>query len=131
MIIRDDAQVLATLEEFKRLGARIAIDDYGTGFSGLAYLRKFPFDILKIDQSFVRDLAPPESDTTIVDSIVALTHSLGRVVVAEGVEVPEQLAALRAMGCDIAQGYLIARPLTAEAATAMLEMARNPVNALG
>ena len=131
MIIRDDAQVLATLEEFKRLGARISIDDFGTGFSGLAYLRKFPFDILKIDQSFVRDLAPPESDTTIVSSIVALTHSLGRVVVAEGVEVPEQLASLRSMGCDIAQGYLIARPLTAEAATAMLETAQDPVHALG
>ena len=126
LLIHSDERTLATLNEIKRQGVRIAIDDFGTGFSGLAYLRKFPFDILKVDQSFVEDLAPPDPDPTIVTSIVTLAHALGRTVVAEGVETPEQLAALRVMNCDVAQGYLIARPLTAHDAELMLRGARRP-----
>ena len=124
LLIHGDARSLGTLNEIKRHGVRIAIDDFGTGFSGLAYLRKFPFDILKVDQSFVEDLALPDPDATIVGAIVSLAHALGRTVVAEGVETREQLTALRKMDCDVAQGYLIARPLTAEDAEFLLRAAR-------
>jgi diguanylate cyclase (GGDEF)-like protein len=99
-------QSVDTLASLKRLGIGLAIDDFGTGYSSLAYLRQFPFDYLKIDRSFVARLANSPVDRAMVAAIVALVEALGIDVVAEGVETPEQLAAVRELGCDLAQGLL-------------------------
>ncbi len=88
----------------------LSIDDYGTGFSTLEYLRKIPAKEIKIDRSFVSMLDKSQSDRIMVNSTIQLAHSLGRKVVAEGVETPEVLKELRRMGCDMAQGYHIGRP---------------------
>jgi diguanylate cyclase (GGDEF)-like protein len=105
----DDAATLETLHQLRSLGAHIALDDFGTGYSSLSYLRAFPFDKLKIDQSFVRGLPEPDS-VAIVRAISALGGSLGIATVAEGVETAEQLEALVAEGCDVIQGYLFSKP---------------------
>jgi EAL domain-containing protein (putative c-di-GMP-specific phosphodiesterase class I) len=102
------------LHDLAKLGVHISIDDYGTGLSTLEYLKRVPAAELKIDKSFVQALTRSQSDRLMVHSTLQLAHSLGRSVVAEGVETQETLDALRAMGCDIAQGYLIARPMTFE-----------------
>lgn len=105
------ARVLGRLSE---LGVAIAIDDFGTGYSSLAYLRRLPLDKLKIDRAFIRELAANESDATIVQAVISMAHSLEMRVIAEGVEAPEQLERLRAMGCDEYQGYLCSRPVEPE-----------------
>ncbi|GKS91865.1 EAL domain-containing protein [Acidovorax sp. SUPP2539] len=110
-------QVLLRL---RGLGLRMAIDDFGTGYSSLAHLKRFPIDVLKIDQGFIRDLPQNTDDMAICTAIIAMGHSLGLAVLAEGVETPEQLAFLRERGCDRYQGYLCQRPLPAEAFTALL-----------
>jgi len=102
---------IETIENMKRLGVNIAIDDYGTGFSTLDYLKKIPANEIKIDRSFVDSMDRSHSDKVMVNSTIELAHSLGREVVAEGVERLETLNALEAMGCDRAQGYLIGRPM--------------------
>ena len=102
-----------TLSAIKRLGINLAIDDFGTGYSSLTYLKRFPVTVLKIDQVFVRGLGLDASDTAIVKSVIDLAHALGLLVVAEGVETEEQLAHLRMLGCDLAQGYYFARPQSA------------------
>jgi diguanylate cyclase (GGDEF)-like protein/PAS domain S-box-containing protein len=110
----------AVLRALKDLGVRVAMDDFGTGYSSLAYLRHFPFDLLKIDRAFVAGVTASEQDRAIVRTIVELARALGLTVVAEGVETPEQLAVLRELGCELAQGYLFARPQPAEGVTAIL-----------
>jgi EAL domain-containing protein (putative c-di-GMP-specific phosphodiesterase class I)/GGDEF domain-containing protein len=100
-----------TLERFRAAGLTISIDDYGSGLSSLAYLKNIPADELKIDKAFVMNMATDAVDAVLVRSAVSLAHSLGLCVVAEGVESEGALELLRAMGCDIAQGYLIARPM--------------------
>ena len=104
------ARVLGQLSD---LGVAISIDDFGTGYSSLAYLRRLPLDKLKIDRAFIRELAANESDATIVKAVISMAHSLQMEVIAEGVEMPEQLERLRAMGCDEYQGYLCSRPIDA------------------
>lgn len=102
---------LETMDSLKKLGVRLSIDDFGTGYSSLSYLKRFPVDRLKIDASFVRDVAGDPDDAAIVTTIIGLAHNLDLRVIAEGVESPAQLEFLQAQGCDEIQGYLIARPM--------------------
>ena len=108
--MEDEDQAIRTLQRLSALGVALSIDDYGTGFSTLEYLRKIPAKEIKIDRSFVSMLDKSQSDRIMVNSTIQLAHSLGRKVVAEGVETPEVLKELRRMGCDMAQGYHIGRP---------------------
>ena len=113
----EGAGVLSRLQD---MGVKISIDDFGTGYSSLSYLKHLPADILKIDKSFVRGLGENVEDTAIVSMIIDLAHTLGMEVIAEGVEGADQLAHLRDMGCDMAQGFYFARPLPPEAASRFL-----------
>jgi diguanylate cyclase (GGDEF)-like protein/PAS domain S-box-containing protein len=110
-LMHDMDAATATLEAIKELGVGLDLDDFGTGYSSLLYLKHFPVDRIKIDQSFVTGLGTDGADTAIVASTIALAHSVGKQAVAEGVETVDQLALLRQMGCDFVQGYLLSRPL--------------------
>jgi diguanylate cyclase len=110
LLIKDADSALVTLRRLKALGVQISMDDFGTGYSSLSYFRLFPFDKVKIDQSFVQDMIANPQSRAIIRSVIGLGRGLGVPVVAEGVETAEQLAALRAEGCDQVQGYLISRP---------------------
>lgn len=112
-IADDMGKTHQTLAELHQMGVRIAIDDFGTGYSSLAHLRRLPIDTIKIDKSFVQGLTKNENDTAIVRATIELGHNLGLSVVAEGVEDQMTWDALAALGCDLAQGYLISRPLPA------------------
>jgi len=113
LLAQDLENTLAVLNEIHALGVQIAVDDFGTGYSSLAYLKRFPLHKLKLDQSFVRDLEQDADDRAIASGVVNLGHSLGLVVIAEGVETQAQLDILRRIGCDEMQGYLFSRPLPA------------------
>lgn len=113
MALADVAQSIETVRQLKSIGATIAVDDFGTGHSSLSYLRRFDVDHLKIDRSFVAGISTESSDETIVKAIIAMGHSLGLTVVAEGVENREQFEFLRNHGCDRVQGYLFSRPVDA------------------
>ncbi len=110
VLIEETARTLSMLRALKRLGVRIVLDDFGTGFSSLSYLRRFPFDKLKIDQSFMKDLGEDGESDAIVRAILALAHSLRLEVTAEGVETETQLRMLQHYGCDQVQGFLLGRP---------------------
>jgi diguanylate cyclase (GGDEF)-like protein len=114
LLQKNEAQ-LELLHRFHSLGIRIALDDFGTGFSSLSYLCGFPFDSIKIDQSFVRDIDANAGSKVIVSAVADLARGLGMTSTAEGVETDEQLAAVRALGCTTVQGYLFSRPVPAEA----------------
>jgi EAL domain-containing protein (putative c-di-GMP-specific phosphodiesterase class I) len=117
----DDAEsTIAKMAELRALGLHLAIDDFGTGYSSLAYLKRFPIDRLKIDRTFVRDLGQDAGGAAIVQAMIQLAHSLGMVVVAEGVEDAAQEACLREWRCDLMQGFGYARPLPVQEATALL-----------
>ena len=107
----------AALDSLRKLGVKISLDDFGTGFSSLSYLKRLPADALKIDKSFVKGFGEDAEDTAIVRMIVELAHTLGLEVVAEGVESEEQARQLREAGCDMAQGFYFAEPLPPEAAS--------------
>jgi EAL domain-containing protein (putative c-di-GMP-specific phosphodiesterase class I) len=106
---------LVVMEQLKEMGLRLSLDDFGTGYSSLTYLKRFPIDSVKIDQSFVRNLTTNPDDAAIARAVVAMTHSLNLTVVAEGVETLQQLQFLKELGCDEAQGYFVGRPIAAEA----------------
>jgi diguanylate cyclase (GGDEF)-like protein/PAS domain S-box-containing protein len=111
----------ATLRGLKALGVRISIDDFGTGHSSLGYLTRFPIDALKIDRSFVSGVAVNANDASIAQAVIRLSHALGLTVIAEGVEEAAQADLLACQGCDEMQGYYLARPMPAEACTALLK----------
>jgi diguanylate cyclase (GGDEF)-like protein/PAS domain S-box-containing protein len=110
VLMEDASAVIDTLWELKAIGVMLAIDDFGTGYSSLSYLRRFPVDVLKVDQSFVSGLGPDPEDSTIVAAIVNLANTLELEAIAEGVETFDQLERLRGLGCHLAQGYYFARP---------------------
>jgi EAL domain-containing protein (putative c-di-GMP-specific phosphodiesterase class I) len=105
----------------KEGGVSIAFDDFGTGFASLTHLRDFPVDTIKIDRSFIAQLGKAQNAAAIVNAMVGLAHSLSMNIVAEGVETPAQVEFLKGIGCDMAQGYLFARPLPAAVAALHLQ----------
>jgi EAL domain-containing protein (putative c-di-GMP-specific phosphodiesterase class I) len=120
MLMTDPARAEATLKRLGQIGLTLSIDDFGTGYSSLASLKRLPVDVIKIDKSFVIEMAVDPSDAAIVRSTIDLAHNLGLRVVAEGVESEDAWRQLEALGCDIAQGYYLSRPLPAEAATRLI-----------
>jgi len=114
------AQVAETLHAIRASGISIAVDDFGTGYSTLNYLQKLPVDIIKIDQQFIRDIPFSPEDKTLVKAVIAMAHSMGLDVVAEGVETEEQAEFLRKHSCEELQGYLFSRPLPAKEFEALL-----------
>ena len=119
-VMTNPALAMSTLTGLHELGIRLSIDDYGTGYSSMAYLNRLPVDELKVDRSFVLNMLDNDNDAVLVRSAIDLGHNLGLTVVAEGVEKAEHVAALRAFGCDIAQGYHYARPMPPEEVAAWL-----------
>lgn len=122
-LMEREQEFINLLHRLRKLGVKIAIDDFGTGYSSLAYLKKFPIDILKIDKSFVDDIPKDKDDMIIAATVVAMGHSLGLEVLAEGVETPEQLAFLKSKACDYYQGFLCSKPVSAEQFIQFLKVA--------
>jgi EAL domain-containing protein (putative c-di-GMP-specific phosphodiesterase class I) len=114
---------MSTLQALRAMGVGLSVDDFGTGYSSLGYLKHLPVDEIKVDRSFVATMLTSQDEAAIVKSVVDLGHNLGLTVVAEGVEDEGTLAALRALSCDIAQGYLIGRPGPADAMQPLLAAA--------
>jgi diguanylate cyclase (GGDEF)-like protein len=114
-IMKDPEEAIEKLHELKLMGIKVAIDDFGTGYSSLNYLKRFPIDTLKIDKSFVSDVCKDPHDTSIVRAIINLGHALDLTVIAEGVETKEQLQYLSALECDVVQGFLFSKALSAAA----------------
>ncbi|MBB1251472.1 bifunctional diguanylate cyclase/phosphodiesterase [Rhizobium sp. G21] len=121
VLLEDAANAREVLEELKSLGIKLAMDDFGTGYSSLSYLRNFPFDVIKIDRSFIMDLDSSDNARPIVQAILGLGKALGLSVTAEGVETNEQLAILTADQCNEIQGYLMSRPLKSDQVTDLLK----------
>ena len=109
------------LEQLHDMGVSLAIDDFGTGYSSLAHLKRFPIDLLKIDQGFIRDIPQSADDMAISRAVIAMGQSMGLQVLAEGVETAEQLAFLQAHGCHFYQGYFYSKPVPADAMTQLLQ----------
>jgi diguanylate cyclase (GGDEF)-like protein len=120
VLLNNSLDTLNTLHALRALGVSIAMDDFGTGYSSLSYLRSFPFDKIKIDQTFIRDITEDQDSTAIIRAVVSLGRSLGMVTTAEGVETEAQLAQLRHEGCNEIQGYWLSRPVAPDAVPRML-----------
>ena len=119
--MHDLDQTVAIIQQFKNIGISISIDDYGTGYSTLSYIKNFPVDNLKIDRGFIQNIVADSGDQAIVSSTIVLAHKHGLSVVAEGVEDDQQLALLQNMGCDEIQGYYFSRPIPANDFAKLLE----------
>ena len=117
MLLVESELTLQTLHRLRELGVSISMDDFGTGYSSLSYLRSFPFDKIKIDQSFVKDLSAKEDSRAIVTAVIGLGRSLGMSTTAEGVETEAQLDLVREQGCTEVQGFLFSPPLPGSAIT--------------
>ena len=114
LLVENIEHTITTMNALNDIGVLISLDDFGTGFSSLQYLKRVPLDQLKIDQSFVRDVSTDSSDKAIVSTIIAMAHSLGLDVIAEGVETEEQRQILLHSGCNHYQGYLFGKPMPIE-----------------
>ncbi len=112
--------VVKSMTQLRDLGVRLGVDDFGTGYASLTYLKRLPIDFVKIDSSFVRDVAADRADDAIVRSVVDLGHALGLTTVAEGVESHDQLEVLRSAGCDLAQGFLFSKALPSDSLESIL-----------
>ncbi|MBM7454263.1 diguanylate cyclase (GGDEF)-like protein [Oceanisphaera litoralis] len=121
----DTAGSLDTLQELRKLGIQIALDDFGTGYSSFSHLRQLPLNKLKIDKSFVADLATDPKAVSLVKTIISLAESLDMKVTAEGIESPEQQAQLQSLGCELGQGYLLARPMPVEDMSDLLQQGKH------
>jgi EAL domain-containing protein (putative c-di-GMP-specific phosphodiesterase class I) len=110
LLLEDEAHVSATIAELRDLGVRFALDDFGTGYSSLSYLHTLPLDMLKIAKSFVDGLSRGGREASFVRMIIELARTLGVGVIAEGIESPDQVSALLALGCDLGQGFYLGRP---------------------
>ncbi|NUO07052.1 MAG: EAL domain-containing protein, partial [Candidatus Brocadia sinica] len=121
IVMQNDITILSALRELKALGILLSIDDFGTQYSSLSYLKRFPIDTLKIDRSFVHDITTNPDDAAIVTAIIAIAESLKLKVVAEGVENKEQAAFLRKLRCNNIQGYVYSHPLPARAIEHLLQ----------
>ena len=130
LLISNEQEALQKLKLLKKMGIYLAIDDFGTGYSSLAYLKHFPLDRLKIDKSFINDILTDPDDAAITEAIIAMAHSLKLKVIAEGVEMREQLLFLEDRGCDEMQGYYLSKPLSEHAITSFI-MARKEETKLG
>jgi len=126
LIMKDLDNAIATLQGLKSMGVQLAIDDFGTGHSSLSYLKRFPIDRLKIDQSFVRDINTNPNDAAITLAIIAMAHSMKLKVIAEGVETEEQLDYLKSRSCDEIQGFYFSHPLPADEITSVLKKPADP-----
>lgn len=124
VLMHDVGTTIEAISALKALGVTLSIDDFGTGYSSLGYLKRFPVDVVKVDRSFTDGLATESEDSAIVAAVVSLGHALGLTVIAEGVETERQLAELRALGCDAAQGYLFAPPGSGDDLATRFERAR-------
>jgi diguanylate cyclase/phosphodiesterase with PAS/PAC sensor(s) len=114
LLLDANSSVAEQLLSFRDAGIQVSLDDFGTGYSSLSYLKKFDIDYLKIDQSFVRNLAVGSDDMALCEAIIVMAHKLGIKVIAEGIETSSQRELLTAAGCDFGQGYLFAKPLPAQ-----------------
>ncbi len=111
LLMKDVPDVITTLDQLKEMGIRLAIDDFGTGYSSLGYLKRFPFDVLKIDKTFVEDIGADPDDAALCEAIISMAHSLGLSVIGEGVENKEQFEFLKSRGAEIVQGYYVSKPM--------------------
>jgi EAL domain-containing protein (putative c-di-GMP-specific phosphodiesterase class I) len=125
-----DAEVDEPLRALAALGVKLALDDFGTGYSSLNYLRRYPVHTVKLDRSFLDEVPQNESAGALVESVITMAHTLGKRVTAEGVESGGQLESLRSRGCEAAQGFYLARPMSAAALTEILE-SRGPGSEIG
>jgi EAL domain-containing protein (putative c-di-GMP-specific phosphodiesterase class I) len=123
--MQDTKSTAIVLETLKDMGVRLALDDFGTGYSSLSYMRRFPIDTLKIDQSFVRNLATDADDASVVSAVINMGSSLHMRVVAEGIETREQLAMLREQHCPEGQGYFFSHPVIADRIAPLFKRERN------
>jgi EAL domain-containing protein (putative c-di-GMP-specific phosphodiesterase class I) len=123
-LITDIDAARRELAKLHELGVRLAVDDFGTGFSSVGYVRQFPIDSVKIDKSFVQGLMAGAEDAAIAQAIIKMAHALGLTTVAEGVETADVLARLEQLGCDYVQGYYFAAPLAADAVDGLLQAGR-------
>jgi EAL domain-containing protein (putative c-di-GMP-specific phosphodiesterase class I) len=122
-IMVDGHEILGRLNALKALGVQLAIDDFGTGYSSLGHLRQLPFDVLKVDKTFVDDVAQGPEASAFARAIIKLGQTLGLAMVAEGVEHADQAARLKELGCEFAQGYWFAKPLNVDGVEAVLGVA--------
>ena len=130
LLLDNSTAVIEQLRQLHEAGVQVSLDDFGTGYSSLTYLQRFDIDTIKIDQSFVRNLAPGGTELALCKAIIVMAHELGMQVIAEGVETREQLALLAAAGCDFGQGYLFARPMVVADFDHFIENARIDIDAL-
>jgi EAL domain-containing protein (putative c-di-GMP-specific phosphodiesterase class I) len=128
-IMREPQTATRVMEQLRAAGSRFAIDDFGTGHSSLTQVHTLSIDELKIDRAFVRDLGQSERSAMIVRTVIELAHGLGLTAVAEGIETPEAMSMLLKLGCEYAQGYMISRPLAADAVLAWIEARRAELSA--